>query len=119
MTRTALTITTTAAAGVTLNAAQAVDNTNGNTFTNTGRELIEITNGSGSTLTVGFTTNGVYTVGLTQYAVADLNVSVLNATSKVCGPFDKTLFNDGSNNVDVDWSSGSSVTCRVISLGTA
>lgn len=114
-----MTVTTTAAAGTLLNAPAAVDAANGNSFTNTGRELIEITNGSGTTLTVTFITNGVYAVGTVQYALADINVSVSNATSKVCGPFDKTTYNDGSNLVDVDWSTSNSVTARVISLGTA
>jgi hypothetical protein len=117
MARTALTVTTTAAAGTVLPAAAAVDQANGNQFTNTGRELIEITNGAGSPVTVTFTTNGVYSVGSVQYPIADLAVTVTNGTSKVCGPFDKVLFNDGSNNVDVDYSSGTSITARVISLG--
>jgi hypothetical protein len=46
-------------------------------------------------------------------------VTLANNTSKIIGPFDKTLFNDGSANVDVAWSTGTNVTCNVISLGTA
>jgi hypothetical protein len=102
-----------------LPASAAVDAGNGNQFVNTGRELIEITNGAASPINATFTTNGVYTVGVVQYAIADLVVNVTNATTKVCGPFDKTLFNDGSNFVYIDFSSGTSVTARVISLGTA
>src|SRR5215831_17632442 len=119
MARTAFAVTTTAAAGTTLPAAVAVDQPNGNQFTNTGRELIEITNGAASNINVTFITNGVYSVGSVQYPIADLVVLVVNATTKVCGPFDKVLFNDGSGNVDVDYSSGTSITARVISLGSA
>ncbi len=119
MTATALTVTTTAAAGTVLPAQVAADNSNGNTFTNTGREALIVTNLSGGVLTVTITTNGVYAVGAVNYAVADLAVNVANNASKIIGPFDKTLFNDGSANVDIAWSTGTNVTCRVISLGTA
>jgi hypothetical protein len=119
MVATPFTIVTTAAAGAVLAAANAVDNTNGNSWVNTGRELIEITNGSGSNLTTTFVTQGNYAVGAILYAVADLNVVVANATTKVCGPFDKGLFNDTNGLVQVSYSTGSSVTARVISLGTA
>ena len=117
MARTALTVTTTAAAGTVLPAAAAVDNVNGNQFTNTGRELIEINNADSSSHTATFITNGVYSVGSVQYAISDLIVTITNGTSKVSGPFDKVLFNDGTNNVDVDWSSATGMTARVISLG--
>lgn len=120
MARTTMAAVTTAAAGVVQAAAAAVDQPNGNQFANpTGRAVMEITNGAGSPITATFTTNGVYTVGAVQYAVADLVVTVTNGTSKICGPFDKTLFNDGTGNVLVDWSSGTTVTARVIELGTA
>ncbi len=119
MSATALSITTTAAAGTVLPAQAAVDNGNGNTFTNTGREALIVTNTSGVSLTVTITTNGVYAVGAVNYSVADLVVTLANNTSKIIGPFDKTLFNDGSANVDVAWSTGTNVTCNVISLGTA
>lgn len=119
MTATAFTVTTTAAAGVVLPAAGAVDNTNGNSFANSGRELIEVTNASGGALTISFVTQGVYTVGITSYPIADLNVSLANATTRGYGPFDKTLFNDTDGNVQITWSTGTSVTARVISLGTS
>lgn len=119
MARTTLTVTTSAAAGVVLPAAAAVDQPNGNQFTNTGRELIEITNGSGSSITVTIVTNGVYTVGAVQYPIADLAITIAAGVTRVCGPFDKTLFNDGTAQVLIDYTSGTTVTARVISLGTA
>lgn len=120
MARTALTPTTSAAAGTTLPAAVAVDQPNGNQFLNpTGRAIIEVTNGSGSSITATFITNGVYSVGSIQYAIADLVVTIAAGVTRVCGPFDKTLFNDGTGNVQVDWSSGTTVTARVIEVGSA
>lgn len=119
MSATALSVVTTAAAGTVLPAQTAVDSGNGNTFTNTGREALIVTNLSGSSLTVTITTNGVYAVGSVNYSVADLVVTLANNTSKIMGPFDKTLFNDGGQNVDIAWSTNTNVTCNVISLGTA
>jgi hypothetical protein len=120
MARTAIIPVTSVAAGAVISAPAAVDAVNGNQFANpTGRAIIEITNGSGSPITATFATNGVYTVGSVQYAIADLAVTIAASTTRVCGPFDKTLFNDGSSNVDVDWSSGTTVTARVIEVGTA
>lgn len=119
MARTSLTVTTTAAQGAVLPAMAAVDQPNGNQFLNTGRELIEVTNGSGSTITVTFITNGVYTVGTVQYAIADSAQTIAAGATKAFGPFDKTLYNDGTGQVLVDYTSGTTVTARVISLGTA
>lgn len=119
MARTAFVPVTTAAAGTVLSAATAVDAGNGNEFTNAGRAIIEITNGAAATITATFTTNGTYNVGAVSYAIADLAVTVASSTSKVCGPFDSTLFNSASGTVQVDWSSGTSITARVITLGTA
>lgn len=120
MTATAFTVVTTAAAGTVLPAAGAVDGTNGNSFDNTGgTSHIEVTNASGGAITITFVTQGVYTAqGGTQYAIADLAVSLANATTRVYGPFDKQLFNDTGSLVQVTWSSGTSVTARVIALGT-
>lgn len=120
MARAAFTVINTTAPGTVLAAAAAVDAANGNQFTNpTGRAVIEIINGSGSPITVAFTTSNTYAVGSVTYAVADLNVTVNNAVSKVCGPFDKTLFNDTNGNVLVDFSSGTTITARVLEMGAA
>lgn len=119
MTATSLSVVTTAASGTVLPAGAAVDNSNGNVFTNTGREAMIVSNLSGGVLTVTIVTNGVYAVGTVNYAVADLAVNINNNTSKILGPFDKTLFNDANGAVDISWSSGTNVTAQVISLGTA
>lgn len=118
MARTAIIPVTSAAAGTVLSAAAAVDAVNGNSFVNpTGRAIIEITNGSGSPITATFITNGTATFGGVQYAIADVAVSIAAGASKVCGPFDKTLYNDATGVVQVDWSSGTTVTARAIEVG--
>lgn len=116
MSATALTVTTTAAAGVSWPAMAAVDNGNGNTITNSGREAIIVTNLSGSTLTVGIVTSGVYQVQTVNYAVADVSATLNNNTSKIFGPFDPTLF---GTTVTFSWSTGTNVTAGVLSLGVA
>jgi hypothetical protein len=121
MARTVFTPITTTAHGTVLAAAAAVDAVNGNQFANpTGRAIIEITNGAGSPITVTFTTFSSWNVSPTvTYAVADDAQTVTNGTSKVFGPFNTQLMNDTGGNVLVDWSSGTSVTARVIELGSA
>lgn len=124
MPRTAFTPNACTAHGTVLAASVAVDQPNGNSFPNpSGRALIEITNAAGSPITVTFTTSANYITmnGATQVtdAVADNAQTVTNATSKIFGPFDRNLYNDASGNVLVDYSSGTSITARVIEPGTA
>lgn len=120
MARSPFTGVTSAAAGSVVSAPAAVDAANGNEFTNNGRALIEITNGgTGSPITATIITNGTYSVGSVAYAIADLAVSIASGVTKVCGPFDTTLFNSATGTVQIDWSSGTSMTARVITLGTA
>ena len=119
MARSPFTPVTTSASGSVLGAPAAVDQPNGNEFANAGRSLIEIVNGSASAVSATFITNGTYSVGSTAYAIADLVVSIAASATKACGPFDTTLFNSATNTVQVDWSSGTSITARVIALGTS
>lgn len=124
MARTALTPTAITAHGTVTPAAAAVDQANGNQFANpTGRALIEVTNGAGSPITITFTTSANYIVtgGTTSitYPVADDVQTVTNGTTKTFGPFDRTLYNDTNGNVLVDYSSGTSITARVLELGLA
>lgn len=115
MPRTALTVTTSAKTGTTQPALAAVDAVNGNSFVNTGREIIEIANGAGAPITVTFVTTLTYQ----GYAIADQTVTVTNGTTKICGPFDTALFNDATDNtIGVDYSSGTTITARVTKLGS-
>lgn len=115
---TALTVTTSAKTGTVQPAATAVDGTNGNRFTNTGREIIEIINGAGAPITVTFLTALTYQ----GYTISDQAVTVTNATTKICGPFDTALFNDTSEDssgaVHMTFSSGTTITARVTRLGS-
>jgi hypothetical protein len=119
-TPTVLTVTTSAAAGTVLPAASAVDASNGNSVDNsTGRVLVNVINGAASPITVTFVTQGVYTVSGVNYAIADLAVTVTNGTTRTCGPFDKTLFNDANSLLQITWSSGTTITAQAICLGAA
>jgi hypothetical protein len=111
----AFSVTTTAATGTVLPVLGAPDVT-GNTFVNTGREWIEIANGSATPLTATIVTSGTYSVGTVSYAIADNVVVVANATSKICGPFDVGLY---GSVVTITWSSITTITARVCSLGAA
>lgn len=112
MARTAFTVTDSGGpAGTTLPAMAAVDAANGNTIANTGKEMLEITNGSGGSLTVTFATSFLYQ----GYAVADKPVTIANGASRICGPWDTTLF---GSSIDIDWSTGSSVTARALKLSS-
>ena len=116
------TSTTSTAHGVVLPAAQAVSSSD--TFANAnGRTLIEVNNGGGSSITVTFVTNGTYNVTPTvTYDVADDAQTVANGASKVFGPFNVQLMNAGGVStgvVTVNYSATTSVTARVIELGSA
>lgn len=111
---------TTAAAGTVLATPSSVDAVNGNEFTNNGRAIMNVINGSASVvLTATFVTNGSYNVGAVAYPIADLTVTVATGSTKVCGPFDTTLFNSATGTVEVNWSTATSVTATVVTLGTA
>lgn len=115
---TELTVQTTAASGIVLSAMTAADAT-GNYFTNTGREQIHINNGSGSGITATIVTQGTYNVSATSYPIADLVVTVGAGALVAAGPFDRTLFNDANSRVQITYSAVTTVTTRVIGLGTS
>lgn len=117
MPATSMTVTTIVPGGAVLPALAAVDAVNGNSFPNTGREQIEIANGAGSPITATFTTTGTYTTaGGTVFQIADHIVTITNGTSKSVGPFEVALF---GSTVTIAWSSGTTITARVTSLGSA
>lgn len=119
MVRTAFTVTTSLFGGTVLPAAGAVDAPNGNSIANpSGRAAIEVINGAGAPITVTVTTNGNYNTSGGTHPVADDAITVTNGTSKIIGPWDPGLYNDASGNVLLDWSSGTTITARVIALGS-
>lgn len=119
MARTPFTPVTTAASGVVLASAVAVDSGSGNEWTNAGRSLIEINNSSASAVTATVVTNGTYNVGTTAYAIADVSIVIAASGSMVAGPFDTALYNSATTTCQINWSSGTGITARVIVLGTS
>jgi hypothetical protein len=84
----------------------------GNSWLNTGREMVHIKNGSGAPITVTFTptvlTDGAATVAKT--------VSVTNAQERMIGPFPPALYNDSTGLMKLDFSGVTSLTLGVFRL---
>jgi len=108
MARTALTVQQITRAGLSPTYT-AVDQPNGNSFPNDGREQIHIKNGGGGSLTVTIKRN--YNVD--SAAVPDLSITVPAGQERKSGPFPTDWFNQLDGNVYVDWSVGTTVTASV------
>ena len=109
-THTVLTPTTMAATGITMTLTAAV--TDGHKFANTGRDFVVIANDSGSTITLTVTTGG--TVG--GIAIEDVIVGVPDGATKIVGPFNKSIFDQGGTDlgkVYLGYSSPTDVTVGV------
>jgi hypothetical protein len=61
----------------------------------------------------------VYTVGSVQYAIADLAVTIAQRRRRCAGRSIRRCSTTAPGNVLVDWSSGTTVTARVIEVGAA
>lgn len=94
--------------------------TDGDAFTNTGYEVAWVYNGGGSPITVtidAFPSGGQGAPsGLT---VTDPTVTVANGAIKMFGPFPRTTFNNGSNQVKVTCSAVASAKVGVFQLSPA
>lgn len=115
MPRTTLTASTAAAygGGVLDIAAAAVDLANGNAFANTGLEKMIVVNGSGGSLTVTVAIPaGVRSLG---GLITTKTYTIVTAKTAILGPWDPGVFNQTTGVVNVDWSTGTSVTCSVVS----
>lgn len=95
-----------------LNATYASAASGGDEFANTGTEIVHVKNGSGGSVTV--------TVATTQevegLAVADVSVAIPAGEDRFIGPFRQKTFNASDDNVDVTYSSETSVTLAVIKV---
>lgn len=98
-----------AGAALTLN---AVDQPNGNTFPNDGKTFLMVTNGSGGSLTV--TVTGATTPDRSYGQTVTKTYAPANGARWLIGPFSPAVFNQSTGLVNVDWSTGSSVTCAVV-----
>lgn len=93
-------------------AAGAVDQPNGNNFANTGNEKLVVINGSGGplTVTVSIPSNAKSLQGL----ITSKTYTVATGKTAILGPFDPSTYNQTGSLVNVDWSTGTSVTCAVV-----
>lgn len=92
--------------------ANAADNSNGNTFPNDGKTFLVVVNGSGGSLTV--TVTGATTPDRTYGQTLTKTYTVANGATRFIGPFSQAAFNQSTGVVNVDWSTGTSVTCGVV-----
>lgn len=90
----------------------AVDQPNGNQFSNDGTMFLHVKNGSASPITVTIATPGL----VDGLAVADLAVTVTNAQERMIGPFPPNIYNQAGGLVYVDYSAGASVTAGLFRL---
>jgi len=82
------------------------------TFQNSGKTILLVENGSGGELTVTVVTPST----VDGLAVSDRTVTVANGAKKVIGPFPVNVYNDSDNNVTVNFSATSSVTCMALRI---
>lgn len=105
MARTLITVQQVTKAGVTLSFSAATA-TDGNNFANDGDVLLYVKNGGASPITVTVQTPAK----IEGVDVAELTVSVSNASEKIIGPFPTSIFNQSDGTVYVDFSAVTSVT---------
>ena len=104
-----LTVGTTSVSGVVTN-LQAVSSAD--EFANDGRTFLDVNNGSGSSVTVTFTTPG--TVG--GIAIENPANAVAAGARKRFGPFDPSVFNAADGNVDVAFSATTTITAEPVRI---
>lgn len=96
--------------------SNAVDAVNGNRFTNDGKVMLRVVNGSGGSLTVTIGTPETYD---TDLVIPSRTHVIADATPRYLGPY-TTQYNTTSdsvaNQVEVDWSTGTSVVVEVVRM---
>ena len=90
----------------TFNAANA----GGDSFANTGDEIIHVKNGSGGAIDVTIVTQAT----VDSQAVADRVVNVPAGEERVIGPFPKATYNDSGDLVQLTYSGVTSLTVAVM-----
>lgn len=84
-------------------------NSGGDSFPNTGNEVLHVKNGGGSSVTVTINSQAQCSFGFDH----DETVSVPAGGEREIGPFPKSRFNDTSDRVNVTYSAVTSVTVAV------
>jgi len=84
----------------------------GDSFPNTGKELVLVrhTNGAGSDVTLTITT----TQQVDGEDVADKQVTIGAGTNHLLGPFPRSIYNDGDGKVSLAWSDATDIELAVI-----
>lgn len=90
----------------------AVDAANGNNFAHSGTTFLAVKNASGSSITVTVATP--YTQD--SLSLADLTATVEDGETRLIGPFPRDSYEQSDGKVNVDWSSGTSVTVAVLKV---
>lgn len=106
-----LTVVTTTLAGTAAAAASCA--AGGDVFPNNGKTLVEITNGSGGSLTPTFAATGTLQNGA---VIASVATAIAAGVTRVFGPFPPELFNNSSGQVAITYSGVTSLTIRCISM---
>lgn len=87
----------------------------GDSFANTGKEFLEVKNGSGASITVTLDVQAT----LEGMAVTDPTVAVAAGATKIIGPFPTHLFNDANGRANVTYSAVTTVTVKVLTINTS
>jgi len=66
----------------------------GDTFANSGSEIVYVKNGSGSSINVTIVSQGTCSFGLAANVAHDKVIAVAAGATKLIGPLDKSRFND-------------------------
>jgi hypothetical protein len=90
--------------------------TTGDTFPNTGFEMVYINNGSASPITITPHINATLDPTGQAAAGVDLAISVAAGVARIIGPFPPGTFNDATGNVKVTCSAVTTVTIAVFRL---
>lgn len=104
----ALSTQTSARGGTAITAASAAGG--GDSFANSGKEMIWIKNGDSSSMTLTIATNAT-TDGLT---VPNRTVAVAAGATKLIGPFPTPIYNDVNGNVQLTYSAVTSLTVAIL-----
>lgn len=86
----------------------------GDTFPNTGRELLFIANGDVSDMTLTIVTPAT----LAGQAVADRTVTIPAGESRLIGPFPVGIYNNAAGGVDLTYSSVTDLTVYVVRVSS-
>ncbi len=111
MARVALTVQAISRTGLT-NPTQNAANADGNSFANTGRQFIRVTNNNASTRTLTIPIPATYD----GQAVTPKTYPILTTQTWEIGPFPTSTYNQTGDVVHLDWSAVTDVTVEVKTL---